>query len=124
MFLLGLKAAWGWLKRNWKWLLFPIGLLLFLVGRFTKKTREVEVVSPELHEHDKKKEDLEKKLQDDLKDVAEEKAEKIAEIEEAHAKTIESLTIDQKHKVDELRGDPEKLTAYLLSVGKDIRGGQ
>ncbi len=122
--LLWLKAAWGWLKRNWKWLLFPVGFLLFLIGRFSKKTRTLEVVSSDLHEHDKTKDKIDEQLEKDVKKVETEKAEKIQEIEREHSEAIKKLTDEQKKEADGLRQDPDALARYLIGVGKDIRDGR
>lgn len=115
--------AWGWLKRNWKWLILPVGIVLFLIGRFSKKTREFEVVSPALSGVDEKREKLMVDLTDDVEIVEKEKVEKLKKIDEEHAETVKKLTSDQKREADNLRDDPDELLEFLLGVGKDVRGG-
>ena len=111
--------VWVWLKANWKWLLFPVGLLLFLAGWvFRPKTVVVDSV---LHDaalaEDKAKAEADKKNAEALaaKEVA------VQKIQEDHAATIQKLTDEQKSKVTELRDDPEALAQYLLNVGNQIR---
>jgi hypothetical protein len=116
--------AWTWIKKNWKWLLFPIGALLGLIGFFwgrgSKKT-DVHVASPVLADAETIRREAEEKAQEDIRKAEEEHKKEVARIESEYKETIAKLTDDQKTKVDELRSDPDKLTAFLLSVGKDIR---
>lgn len=113
-----LKKAWEWLKRNWMWVLLPVGILLLLLGI---KPRP-KVVGSQLHgaadAANKARAEAERK-------AAEAQAARDAEvkrIEAEHAESIKKLTDAQKKTVEELRTDPEKLNEYLLNVGKQIRG--
>lgn len=115
--------AWLWLKKNWKWLLLPVGIVLFLVGRVSKKTRKIEVVSPELVGAGEEKGKLLVELSDEITIVEKEKVEKLQKIEKEHAETVKKLTEDQKKEADSLREDPDALQEYLLQVGKDVRSG-
>lgn len=112
--------AWEWTKTNWMWLLFPIGIALYLVGRASGGTTTV--VSPasllvrdSIAKNDAAAEAAKVR-------AAEALAARLKEIEAKHAATLEVLTLAQEAKVEELRSDPEALNAFLLSVGKDIRG--
>jgi hypothetical protein len=115
-----LVKAWAWLKANWKWLLFPVGLLLLLVGRASAK-REVTVVSPGLVEH----EEVEKKLDEEAaakKQAADEKAQQqLSGIEASRSATVASETQKQMDAAAAVRDDPDALNDYLKNVGKDMR---
>ena len=119
---LWLKKAGAWLKANWKSVLlgiFTLGIGL-LVGKALKKPSVV--VAPELvgaEEERQKAQEAEDKAR---AKAAQERADKLEEVEKAHSETIKQLTDGQREKVDELRDDPEKLNSYLISVGKDLRG--
>lgn len=118
---MGLLLVWNWVKRYWKWLLFPIGILLFLLGRFTIK-KPTPVIAPELvrasEEEKKAREEAEKRaLAAEL-----ERERKLLEINAKHEETLKKMTDEQKHKAKELEAQPEKLNEFLLEVGKQIRG--
>lgn len=117
-----LLAAWGWVKMHWRWLLFPVGILLFLLGRLTRKsTPVVQVVSPALEGHDKVDQELQKKLDASLTQVDEQKQKQLLDIETEHAATIKTLTDDQKKQMADLRSDPDQLASFLKSVGDSAR---
>jgi hypothetical protein len=114
-----LKAL-PWLKRNWKWLLFPIGIIAF-IGGFLLRRRRPDVVAPELVGAAETALKANDKAEEEREEAREEKDEKIAEIEKEHATTVAKLTRKQRDDVEELKDDPDKLNDYLLDVGKDIR---
>lgn len=116
----GLKKVWLWLKKYWMWLLFPVGIVVFFLGRWTK-SKPPDVVVPELLGA------ADKKLEEDAK--AREAAERAKaerdrmrdEVLREHYRTIERLSEKQQDKVDELVDDPEALNEFLLSVGREMR---
>jgi hypothetical protein len=112
-----------WLKKNWMWLLLPVGILLFIFGRTSKPTRKIDVVSTKLHGADVKREELKAELEDKVKELDDEKADKIAKVVIEHKGVIDSMTDEQKEKADELLEDPDELNSYLLNVGQHVRGG-
>lgn len=124
MTLLALKAffgkVWAWLKANWKWLLFPIGILLLVIGWFSGK--RIDVVSP----GSVAASDAARKARDEAERKAKEaeaaRAKRIEELKKEHDATIQKLTDEQKGKVEELLDDPDELNKYLLDVGKRMRG--
>lgn len=125
IFLLGvwnwLKKACLWLKKYWMWVVFPIGIVIFFLGRWTKP-KDPTVIAPELlGAADKKLEEDEKakRAEEEAKAELEKKRDQILE---EHHKLIESLSEEQQDKVDDLLGDPEALNDYLKDVGRSIRG--
>lgn len=115
------EKALPWLKRNWMWLLLPVGIILFLLGRGSKPTRKIDVVSTKLHGADAKREELKKELAEKVKELDDEKVDKISTVVKEHKETIEKLTNEQKGEADNLLGDPDKLNSYLLEVGRRVR---
>jgi len=123
MILFFLKV-WEWLKKYWKWILFPIGILgmviTYFIGRSSKKTK-VEVISPVEKEAD----DMVKKEQAEAdKKAAEakkERDEKVAQLEKEHAETIKEFNDELRDKYEEIKDDPDKVSEFLLNVGKSMR---
>lgn len=118
--LLFLGKVWSWVKKNWKWLLLPIGVVIFIIGRITAK-RNFKVVNPELHEADKKKREAQEQADREAQEATKERDEKVSELKKEHAETIKKLTDEQKKRAEELK-DPDELNEFLLEVGKEIRG--
>jgi len=108
-----------WLKRNWQWILPPVGLVMALVRLFLP--RGVTVVAPELSGADT----VDKKAGDQATrriEVAEVKKEvAIAQIAREHREVLMNLTAEQMAKASELGEDPVALNNYLLDVGKKMR---
>lgn len=114
-----LKAI-PWLKLYWKWLIFPVGIVLFLIGYLFNKRPNV--LAPESVVAAKVEQKADEKAKTELAQAATEKAKELADIEKTHAETIAKLNIDQKAEVEKLREDPKKLNEFLINVGKSIRG--
>lgn len=118
-----MKNTLYWLKANWKSVLlgvFTLGLGL-VVGRIFKKPPVV--VSSELVGAGEKQ--LEAQAKADAKVVvakADESA-KIEALKKEHATVVAKLTRVQRDEMETLQHDPKKLNEFLVSVGKDVRGG-
>jgi predicted negative regulator of RcsB-dependent stress response len=110
----------SWLKKNWKWLLFPIGVALYVVGYFSRT--KLNVVPSEVAGAAVVKDDADSKAEAAKVKAEEVRLEELVKVEKDHAATIDKLTDDQKEKAKELKGDPAKLNEFLLGIGKDIRG--
>lgn len=108
-----------WLKKNWQWVLLPVGLVMALVRLMA--TRGTTVVAPELLEADV----AEKKASDQATrrvEVAEVKKEvAIAKIAKEHREVLMNLTAEQMATASKLGEDPVALHNYLLDVGKKMR---
>lgn len=114
-----LLKAWEWTKRNWKWLLFPIGILIYIAGR--ARPRDITMVSPELIGHSEVERELNAEA-DAKKQVVEKKTEEqLAGIE---AQREASLAAEQQQQLDAaaaIENDPQAVNDFLKQVGKDIR---
>ena len=108
------------MSRNWMWLLFPIGLIVYAIGRLGRPT--VKVVSGEVAGAD----DVAKKArawsEREIEEADQRLREQRAQVELRHKEAVESLTDDQKKKVAEF-DDPQDLNDYLLEVGRKARLG-
>lgn len=109
-----------WLKTNWKWLLFPVGILLFLIGRLTSRKPPV-VVAPELVGAAEEKLKAEEEAKSKALEAEADKKRRLVEIEKEHAEALRKLTDNQKKLVEALKDDPERLNDFLIDVGKSVR---
>ena len=94
-----LKSIWSWLKKNWKWVLFPVGLLLVV---FTA------LQAVRSHGRDEEPTDLPdpEKPVIDVIDAVEERDQKLAELEQKHRDRIQELAEDQRKELEELKDKP------------------
>lgn len=111
--------AWPWLKKNWKWLLFPIGILVFIAG-YTSKSR-IGTVSSELLGAAEDKAVIEGRTAGQIIEEKAARDEKIAKLEKEHSATVAKLTRAQRDQMQKIRNDPDKVNEFLKQVGKDIR---
>jgi hypothetical protein len=114
-----LKAL-PWLKKYWKWLLFPIGILIFIAGYVVRP--KPKVLSSELHGAGDTKREADDKAAEKTDEARAKRDERLAEVEKDHAKTVAKLTRKQRDQLEELREDPDKVNDFLLQVGREIRG--
>ena len=114
---------WAWLKRHWKWLILPVGLLLYVVGRFSAK-KDITVVSPELVGHQEVKDQINAEANQKKLKADQQAAEQLSEIETERSSTAAIETQKQIDEVKEVQGDPGKVTDLLKRIGKDIREGK
>jgi len=109
----------AWLKKNWKWLVFPVGIALYLLGYYAHK--KPVVVAPESVGAAAVKEQAKEEAKKSEAQAEEERLLNLATITNEHANTIKHLTDEQKEKAKELSADPVKLNDFLIDVGKSIR---
>lgn len=115
-----MTAVWSWLKRNWYWVVLPVGILLVLwrLLRGERRGGVVVVHDPRastdraIETHDSALADREHAAE------AHEEAE-IKRIEAKHAATLEALSDAQRLRYDELKREGSKAaTDWLLKVGR------
>lgn len=116
-----LMKAWAWIKKYWKYLLFPVGIIVGILGVLSRRKDVGDVVAPKEVETEGEREaaNAEAKKKAEEAEAAKKKA--VEDLEREHADTIDKLTDEQREKVEELREDPDKLNEFLLGVGKEIR---
>jgi cell division protein FtsB len=117
-----LKAISDWFRRNWTWLrwvLFPLGILVAVLG-WTRKTN-VTVVSPALEDADKKKAELDQQAKDAEVQAAKERDAQIGKAD-AQADSGMAVVLDaEKKDASKLQADEDALNKELLDIGKDQR---
>jgi hypothetical protein len=115
-----LMPAWLWLQKNWRWVLFPIGILLLVLG-WTRRT-SVTVAGSSLLEADQNA----KKLADQAVIKTQEAATlRDIKVDEAdHALEVDVAVVVDREKAEApaLVQDPDALNQALLAVGKHQRG--
>jgi len=115
-------AIWTWLKKYWKWLLFPVGIVLYVLGRLAgSRKRPTEVVAPALSEAVKTQQEATSKANSEKAAAKKAMEAEVAQIEAEHADTVAKLTRAQRDEAEKLKEDPEALNQYLLDVGKSLR---
>lgn len=109
-----LKKIWAWLKANWKWLLFPVGIALFIIGRFSRSP-ELVTIDPTKKADDRAKVERERREAE----LAAEQArlrERLDAVHRENADKLKTLTEEQMGQAAELEQDPEKLNEWLRSL--------
>jgi len=122
--ILWLRKAWAWTKKYWKYLLFPVGILVGIIGMLIGKKKDLgDVVAPKEVETESERNRANEQARREAEEAQRARDQKVKELEEQHAETLEKLTEKQKERVEELREDPDKHNEFLLQVGKEVRGG-
>lgn len=116
--------AWPWLQANWRWILFPIGALLFLAELASHMNHGSP--DPLFNADGRAAEEKKKRDADDSAAAAaratalaaEQEAVKVrlAAVHKEHQKTLQKLNADQMAQATTLEGDPEALNAFLRSL--------
>jgi hypothetical protein len=100
--------VWAWLKKYWKWLLFPIGLTGLVVAFFAGKACDPQDPDPP---------DVGEAGEDALDDVEEANRLRDAALEElraAHHERLKDLTEEQAAELKELQDQPvENVVAWF-----------
>lgn len=112
------SSALPWLKKHWE--LFG-GVVVAILGFVFLGKKHTTVIAPELVGAAETEKKIVAKAKADIAvvDVAAKK--QVADIEQQHSAEVQRLTDTQKEEVLRLRNDPEQLTDYLMSIGKQIR---
>lgn len=110
------SKIWSWLKKWWKWLLFPIGILLFVLSLRRKTTT---VVVSNGHATDLAIKTHDAQVAQQVAAAEAKAAAELKKIEEQHKETLEKLNDAQRLKYDELKKQgPKEINAWLLRVGR------
>jgi hypothetical protein len=115
-----LWCTWEWLKKHWKWILLPVGLLLFLIGKLTAK-KQIEVVSPALAAADAAKQAIDAQASEQRAAADAKEAGQLAGVDAAHAAAESAATGKILDTAAEAQGDSDRVNAVLHEVGKGMR---
>jgi len=115
--------AWPWLKENWQWVLFPIGILMLIAKVLP---RGVVTIDPTAKADDRAAEEKAKRDADATAEKTRRDAELVAEqaalrarlevVRLEHQKKLRKLTDAQMQQAAALEEDPEALNAWLRSL--------
>jgi len=105
-----LSKAWAWIKKYWKWILFPVGILVtlvsFLIGRYASKT----VPPPAPPDLSKPGEEA----VDAVLEAAERRDKKLQELYEKNQDRLEGLSDEQEKELEALAEKPiEEVVAWF-----------
>lgn len=104
-----MSKVWEWLKKNWKWIVFPIGVLLSVLGWF-------------LWWRGKPKDDNTTTTTDEAADQAlkdtvkaqEEKDQALKELEEKHGQKLATMSEEQRKEFEEVKKKPiEEVATWI-----------
>jgi len=112
--------AWPWFQKNWRWVLFPIGILLLVLG-WTRRT-SVTVAGSSLLEADQNAKKLADQAAIKTQEAATLRDIKVDEADHALNVTVEAIQAHEKADAPVLAQDPDALNQALLAIGKQQRG--
>lgn len=115
--------AWPWLRANWQWVLFPIGILLFVL-RFIPRgvvTIDPTAKADQRAREEKARRDADAAAEKARRDtaLAEEQARlasRLAEVRQANQGKLQKLTEDQMAHAAQLEEDPDALNDWLRTL--------
>lgn len=117
---LWLVSAYQWVRTHWRWLLFPLGIGLWLLGRAGRKS--VTVVSSELEGQARVEADAGQLANVKSETARDQRDAGISEVEKSIDAKLEAQRKDALATASALQDDPEGLTNFLKDVGKNVRG--
>lgn len=103
------------------WLLFPVGVFIYLAGRQQGKV----VVVDKREESDAARvfeEKVEARKQAAIDELDQALVQRTEAVVREHTEAINALTEEQRMVADELLDNPDELRNYLMGVGRRARG--
>ncbi len=105
-----LKWAYYWSKRNWKWILFPIGAAITLAGYIAGRSKKLVLVAPDLG-------DAGETAIDATVAAGEERDRKLEELREKNQARLETLNIEQQKELEGLKDKSlEEVVAWFDKI--------
>lgn len=96
-----LKKAWAWFKKYWKWIVFPVGILLAIATAATTASLIAQYAEPPRELDEKTREALKR-----LRNAEVVRDQKIAELEQRKVERLKQLTEEQQKELDDLQDKP------------------
>jgi len=110
-----------WFKKYWKWLLFPVGLLLLILGYGLASRKRVVITSTALEGANEAKDKINAEASEKVRQADAKESGQLAGIAAQHSAAVASVTQKQLDAVEEAQGDSDKVNALLVDVGKGMR---
>jgi hypothetical protein len=107
-----------WLKKNWQWVLLPVGVLIALSKLFKPK---LESVSAESLGAAQVKQDADAKAIAAVAEATEVRGEKVEKLTKETEEAIDAQVDEITVKTEVLRKDSKAANEHLLDVGRKIR---
>jgi hypothetical protein len=114
-----MTKAWPWLKKNWAWIVLPVGLLILVLKAFGRQ--RISVVAPELIGAAEEQSSAKAEADARVSEAGRVRAEDSDHINAEHSAAVDRLVGSQAAKVGPLLEDPDALNDFLKDVGKDMR---
>ena len=101
-----MKKVWAWLRKNWMWVLFPIGILMTVICYV--------VWGPRPKPPDTTTDDAANRAVDDVINAEVDKTEAIKELEKRNNERLAKMTEDQQKEYDKLKDRPiEEIASWI-----------
>lgn len=114
-----LAAAWEWVKKNWHWIVVPVGVVLYLMGRAGR--RNVHVVSPQLVQHEEVEREAEQKATSEQQAAAKTHDEKVQQVDQVYENLVKNIKAADARRAEALKDDPVALNRFLKEVDKTTK---
>ena len=102
-----MSKAWAWLKKNWMWVVFPIGILMvvgLVLERFFKKDDPISSTTDA---------DADTAV-DDIIAAGEDKEAAIIALEKRNLERLANMTKDQQKEYEEIKSKPiEEVASWI-----------
>lgn len=106
-----MSKIWEWLKKYWKWIVFPIGIGGAILGWYLwwrGRDSDDQFSTPD---------DAADDAVDAVIEADRQRQEEIAKLEQEHASKLESMSSEQKKKYEEVRKKtPDEVASWIDSL--------
>jgi len=100
---------WPWLKKYWKWILFPIGILSVIIAAIFG-SKVIDEVAPD----QKKLDDADKKLDQEIEEATAKRDAALQELAEENQARLENISEEQEKELQDLAEKPiEEVVAWF-----------
>ena len=101
--------VWAWVKRHWKWIVFPVGVLGSVLGWYLWWRSD-----PPLKDGSGVPDGVVDKALKDVSSAAEERDLSLKQIEEDHADKLSAMSAEQKKVYEEVKKRPiEEIALWI-----------
>lgn len=103
------ETFWPWLKKYWKWIIFPVGIL-GLIAAAIAGSRVIDTVDVD----QKKLDEIDDKRDEAIEEADRKRDEKLLELAEKHKERLEHISSEQEKELEDLAEKPiEEVVAWF-----------